>query len=119
MSTEKTPAELWVEALRSGEYRQARGHLCANGKFCCLGIACDLYQKRVGGLEVVQRNGYVSFGGNQYTLPRVVRDWLELRDDAGAMFGDEEHLGNKNDKGVPFPAIADLIESRPPGLFKE
>jgi hypothetical protein len=33
----------WVEALRSGKYQQGRAALNANGKFCCLGVLCDLY----------------------------------------------------------------------------
>jgi hypothetical protein len=34
----------WVEALRSGEYDQARGvlHDRDNGGFCCLGVLCKV-----------------------------------------------------------------------------
>lgn len=32
-----------IRALRSGKYEQARGALRDGQKFCCLGVACDLY----------------------------------------------------------------------------
>ncbi len=31
----------WVKALRSGEYKQARGKLFDGKKFCCLGVLYD------------------------------------------------------------------------------
>ena len=34
---------LWVKALRSGKYRQARGALRKNtGAMCCLGVLCEI-----------------------------------------------------------------------------
>lgn len=32
----------FLEALESGEYKQARASLRNRGGFCCLGVACDL-----------------------------------------------------------------------------
>jgi len=33
----------WIEALRSGRYKQGRGFLRnANDEFCCLGVLCDI-----------------------------------------------------------------------------
>lgn len=34
--------ELWVAALKSGEYVQGRFSLRKNSKFCCLGVLCDI-----------------------------------------------------------------------------
>ena len=35
--------ETWLEALRSGKYKQTHGKLKArNGAFCCLGILCEI-----------------------------------------------------------------------------
>ena len=42
---EKTKG-VWLEALRSGEYKQGKGALCKNGKFCCLGVLYDVAGKR-------------------------------------------------------------------------
>ena len=34
----------WVDALRSGKYRQGNGYLGRlSGERCCLGVACDLH----------------------------------------------------------------------------
>ncbi len=32
----------WVEALRSGEYRQAQNQLRRGNRYSCLGVACDI-----------------------------------------------------------------------------
>ena len=34
--------EKWVNALRSGKYKQTRGNLQDGDGFCCLGVLCDL-----------------------------------------------------------------------------
>ena len=41
-------ATAWVDALRSGGYAQGIGSLKFDGKFCCLGVACDLFMKSEG-----------------------------------------------------------------------
>ena len=41
----------WLDALRSGEYKQANGALheidpaTGAASFCCLGVLCDLHRK--------------------------------------------------------------------------
>jgi hypothetical protein len=30
----------WIEALRSGQFTQARGALVEDGSYCCLGVLC-------------------------------------------------------------------------------
>lgn len=32
----------WVAALRSGKYEQGHEYLNKDGKFCCLGVLCDV-----------------------------------------------------------------------------
>lgn len=32
----------WTDALRSGEYKQGTGVLCFQGRFCCMGVLCDI-----------------------------------------------------------------------------
>lgn len=41
----------WIEALRSGKYRQGDTYLCQsddksfqNERYCCLGVLCDIRQ---------------------------------------------------------------------------
>ena len=42
----------WLEALRSGEYKQGREYLRQSNKdtvlYCCLGVLCDLHRKATG-----------------------------------------------------------------------
>ena len=51
MADEKSPVDLWLEALESGGYTQTQGYLHDTIGWCCLGVACDVYQKQVGGLR--------------------------------------------------------------------
>lgn len=46
---------LWLEALRSGEYKHGRNRLKVDAldendtpKFCCLGVLCEVYSKATG-----------------------------------------------------------------------
>ena len=35
----------WADLLESGKYPQGEGALCANGKFCCLGVLSEMAVK--------------------------------------------------------------------------
>ena len=35
---------VWIEALEGGNYEQATGRLRAGDRYCCLGVACDIYK---------------------------------------------------------------------------
>ena len=114
-------AERWVETLRSGEYEQTTGSLRSNDKFCCLGVACDLYDE--SGWEDCHVNQCVyRANGVAYDvdLPLAVRTWLGLRDEIGTfeLSPDEgSSLEHANDGGATFEEIADLIEKYQDQLF--
>lgn len=119
-------AKRWVEALRSGEFKQGRGTLCdgtfGDDKYCCLGVACELAARE--GLVTRQGSNVVRFiiEERSYTLylPPEVRDWLGLREFGGTFDIASEarkSLVNENDNGKSFSEIADIIESEPPDLF--
>jgi hypothetical protein len=67
----------WVEALRSGEYKQTDGYLSMNGKFCCLGVLCELAVKDGVIPPAENRDGFLHYGEDfSYVLPpREVADW--------------------------------------------
>lgn len=116
-------ARKWVRALRSGKYQQARKVLgrVVNGetRYCCLGVACEIYNKSVPKderLERIEEGGEVSYAGEAKTLPEKVREWLGLQGTVGEIHG-EAGLSARNDNGVRFKTIADVIESQPEGLF--
>ncbi len=117
-------AKKWVAALRSGEYKQGRNWLLAQDRFCCLGVACNLFdaskweESREGEKIVGFGHGVMVFDGQNQSLPSCVREWLGLADAEGRHIHGTT-LSGLNDTGRSFTDIADLIESEPEGLFKK
>lgn len=116
-------AKKWIEALRSGEYRQGRSALCRDGGYCCLGVACAIYVDEVGDITVEKENvmGHydLSYDGERHYLPNKVRDWLGLNNVAGRYDSvNDFSLSALNDEGYNFRKIAQIIKSEPRGLFK-
>lgn len=89
---------LWIEALRSGKYKQGRGALRRGDTFCCLGVACDLIDPDAWeGGEAMDWDGYRS---NGLFVPFMATS-------------DSCELARLNDKGYSFDEIADFIEHNP------
>ena len=126
---QKEHRELWVKALRSGEYEQGQGALCQKKeddgtiKYCCFGVACEI--SGLGDFTLMPNltSGYLDFVVDEQpqdatVLPDAVRDWLGLSDRYGSYQGsnhgdNDPCLMASNDEGVPFATIADIIESEP------
>lgn len=116
-------AKKWVAELRSGKYKQTRKNLRDDIGYCCLGVACELYQEEVGDLEVRSRNGDRMYYYDNYSavLPEKVRNWLGLFSSEGRYRSgkvSESNLTTDNDSGCTFEEIANIIESEPDGLFE-
>lgn len=112
--------KLWVDALRSGEYKQGRCFLRSkDNRWCCLGVLSELYR-------IVTGNGkWLDYQTDVYILninsleagsllPRVVAEWAGLKIEAdgrlqGCLLG-EQCATFYNDRGYTFEHIADLIE---------
>lgn len=114
-------ARKWLTALRGGEYKQGT-RLLHQGKlnlWCCLGVACDLYQKEVGDLLLDSHCDVISFDGEFVFLPRKVARWLGLRTNLGDYSNERSanSLVALNDTHHSFGEIARVIESEPEGLF--
>lgn len=111
--------QAWLEALRSGEYKQGQDWLRDGDQFCCLGVLCDLYirahaadsewrLRRVGPLFSVE--------GEVKLPPESVIDWAGLverdpyvRIEGGPVEGCALAYLN-DDLGMTFAEIADIIE---------
>jgi hypothetical protein len=104
--------QLWIDALRSGKYKQTDSRLRDTnawlGKdrrgtgFCCLGVLCDLAIKDGGLGEWDEANGPKSLSP---TPPPAMLRWLGLDNDM------TNHLINLNDDhGKTFKQIAKVIE---------
>jgi len=87
------------DALESGKYEQGTHALCADGEYCCLGVACD-----VSGLgDWSDDDTYLEYRIN---LPPVVMEWLGFDDNCGPAVCGCPSSASANDKGELFPAIA-------------
>jgi len=131
--------KLWTDALRSGEYHQGRRALNSEGRFCCLGVLCDLAVK-AGAIPPGRKDpsGVVSYGACRVRLPPEVIRWAGLEDASDVRYRKDwdwtvdgstiplppglrlEHchnagkdcrsLATANDSGMSFPGIAAIIE---------
>ena len=117
--------DMWLTALRSGEYKQGKHQLRTDNKFCCLGVLCDLYAKTMNTMDWVEerrenenRELMYSFAGSgdvdSYVLPATVANWAELPDSNPRIqvsWG-KTNLADENDGGADFTHIATLIEEQ-------
>jgi hypothetical protein len=121
----------WVTALRSGEYKQGKGYLNRGGKFCCLGVLCDIAEK-AGVVETQAPSDSPYVGGVQYKNvdedghtyyvdaypPNGVREWagLERSDPLTRIRHNETSqlltlsMLNDGPGDYDFAKIADIIE---------
>jgi hypothetical protein len=128
-------AELWLEALESGRFKQARNVLCKvtpqGDRHCCLGVACVVAKKNGKKVIINEKQTLLptnhkikSFNGEDAELPSNVQNWLGLKTECGG-FSDrplnhsdlDNSLAAKNDKGANFKQIASLIRKHADKLF--
>lgn len=114
---------LWTKALRSGEYTQGKSVLRRDDKFCCLGVACDLYSKEHPEYPVRDYKDSYTYGPNaiNLVLPTEVQEWLfeyttqhDGHNPAFTIVSDTDSqcisLAELNDSGFTFSQIADVID---------
>lgn len=88
----------WIEALRSGEYKQGSGQYCSRSydgtdSYCCLGVLADVagIEKKYTGTGVVWEDGFDEKGERIWTYcsPNVelVQEKMKLH----------SHMGYPND----------------------
>lgn len=112
-------AKLLVAALRSGEYTQTGGKLRTKFGFCCLGVACDLYQKEVGGIWDGSKFTVTDSDSNWAYLPDAVKEWFGCENNNPKFVNEDgivNHPANMNDEGKTFAEIANFIEANWEGL---
>lgn len=105
----------WVAALRSGEYKQAKGRLrTADNSFCCLGVLCNLHAQAHPEIAAKQQSA-TRYMGDDDIPPRPVVRWAGLADQWGGnvrIGGKSGELTRHNDNGRTFAEIADAIEAQ-------
>lgn len=110
----KAVADIWVKALRSGEYKQGTKRLRGvrgdtREQFCCLGVLCNLHAQAHP--EYAKKQKYKGTYGNGTELPpKVVLEWAGLGSEIGYIDELDESLAELNDTGASFSEIADIIQ---------
>lgn len=103
----------WIEALRSGKYKQGKYHLRnRDSYFCCLGVACDLNDPSAWREDYDELDGKKSYSyhSNHRNLSTDLDE--NLRDYYGIDYGFEGQLISANDRrSATFSEIADMIEN--------
>lgn len=98
----------WIEALRSGYYKQGKFSLCfslfVDNYYCCLGVAC-----KISGVKSNIENECEFFDGQKLLLPISVKHKLGMSSENGEF--DESSLVLLNDRGSTFNEIASVIEN--------
>ena len=103
-----TRRKAWIDALRSGKYKQGHGCLGDDVQgYCCLGVGCAVTGVKFHHTDAVS----VEF-----------TKWVGLRLSVGVCEINNRitSLMRMNDNvGYTFDQIADVIESNPPELWKD
>lgn len=130
----------WVDALRSGEYKQATGRLGRHDSWtdhygetyqpghCCLGVLCELAAKAgvITRVEDPAFQGLIKYDSEVNVLPSRVAYWAGLdscnptvdypivwADEAGTVDQGTDTLSTLNDEqDMSFDQIADAIEMK-------
>lgn len=110
----------WLDALRSGKYKQGVGQLRTGNRFCCLGVACEVYRTtRKDGSKWDETGEY--FKASKCYLPGVVQEYFGLKDNRGRFKGacGGSSLSVMNDDTCStFKDIANIIEANRNQIFE-
>ncbi len=134
MNTKLPPdiKELWLKALRSGQYEQCKNKLRIDNRYCCLGVLTDILLDRINGEWVVHPSGICSLQSKDMDnelgdyedqfLPLSVCKLTGTEHDIEVKL-EPEHtenfiprlrvtLSELNDAGLTFEEIAQYIEEQ-------
>lgn len=109
--------EAWINALRSGKYKQTTGSLQNEDGFCCLGVLCDLYSQQSG--EWIKNKEKITFSDGEMERedipPTKVAEWagLEESDPFIMVNGEAKAITYLNDEAhLSFDELSLLIKEQ-------
>lgn len=91
----------WVEALRSGKYKQTQRRLQFKNGYCCLGVLCDISN---AGIWIGNDFKMGARAVHRVNLPTALMQLVGIQPSI------EDKLAAMNDTGSSFAEIADWIE---------
>lgn len=108
--------QIFLEALRSGDYWVGRLFLNVNNKhFCALGVLCELAVK--AGITQKFTKEYAHYYGTESkklksALPIAVQKWAGLKDELGSFDADSPNMSiaGVSDYHQDFNVVADYVE---------
>lgn len=100
----------WLEALRSGKYEQGRGALLDGGKYCCLGVLCEVAGLKITRFNHIEDDQYASTSYQKLSeILGVDTGFLTSRNDGETGYGGELII-----EPHTFEALANYIEANIP-----
>lgn len=97
--------KLWVEALRSGEYKQTKHLLHDDEGYCCLGVLCEVTRSNTKVPVDYDVSTNRITGYSLWDDQTDVSEWSEIPRDTQWYLA-----GMNDDKDKTFAEIADYIE---------
>lgn len=120
----QTVKQLWIDALRSGDYEQGKGTLTyigGDGKEldCCLGVLCKVAIANGVKVKVDKDLDRLRYDDVTAYIPDSVMEWADMADGDPELAGVDPHGDDEeasasvwNDVvGADFDLIADLIDA--------
>lgn len=98
--------EKWLIALRGGEYKQCKGRLHDDGRYCCLGIACMIHR-----VSVSQMDDYPLKGASNQSFSNIPKYMDVIVNGKDMHTTPSQILIGMNDKGESFNKIANWIDT--------
>jgi hypothetical protein len=95
---------IWIKALKSGEYKQTTENLKRGSNYCCLGVLCDIVKDEVNG----EWDGDIFTQGPLSEHVSLMPP-QEVYSFVGLNRNDASDLARKNDSGESFESIADWV----------
>lgn len=93
----------WIEALRSGEYKQCRDRMESGGYYCCLAVGCEVAKAPYSPL-----GGYPTFASEIQGTKNSFGEWLGLKTEEIAFY---RWCARMNDNlMMSFVEIANALE---------
>ena len=115
----KKYADLWAQALRSGDYKQSYRRLASPEGFCCLGVLSDVVGPELGIKWTIDHEGNQRFGLERLVLTEEVLELTGIRVDEVSIEETDAWwngslpktlVGLNDNEKWDFSEIADFVE---------